>query len=179
MSATHARSRILVGLAATAGAFGAAAMMSAATAPTARADDFSDIISAVDGDYTQGNAAFASALSDFGSSDFSQGFAQILDGVDDYSLSPTLNLTVGTLEASAGDAITGSEAWGLTVPASFSDALSLAESDFATGETDLADAASYLASADYVDATFFGSFGAEYVSIIPLEELLLGTIASF
>jgi hypothetical protein len=72
MSAARARSRILVGLAATAGAFGAAGMMSAATAPTARADDFSDIISAIDGDYTEGSAAFSSALSDFGSADFSQ-----------------------------------------------------------------------------------------------------------
>jgi hypothetical protein len=41
----------LIGVAAAAGAFGAAAMMSAATAPTARADDFTDVINAVDGDY--------------------------------------------------------------------------------------------------------------------------------
>ncbi len=38
--------------AANAGAFGAAAMISVATAPSARADDFSDIISAIDGDFT-------------------------------------------------------------------------------------------------------------------------------
>ena len=42
MSDTRSRSGILVGLAAAVGAFGAAAMMSAATAPTARADDFTD-----------------------------------------------------------------------------------------------------------------------------------------
>jgi len=33
-------------------------MMSAVTAPTARADDFSDVISAVDGDYTGVAASF-------------------------------------------------------------------------------------------------------------------------
>ena len=37
-----------IGLAAAAGAFGAAAMLSAATAPTARADDFTDILSNVE-----------------------------------------------------------------------------------------------------------------------------------
>jgi hypothetical protein len=41
----------LVGVAAAAGAFGVAVMMSAATAPTARADDFTDVISEVDADY--------------------------------------------------------------------------------------------------------------------------------
>jgi hypothetical protein len=41
----HKSSRaVLVGLGAAVGAFGAAAMISAAIAPTARADDFTDII---------------------------------------------------------------------------------------------------------------------------------------
>ena len=102
MSTTPARSRILVGLAATAGAFGAAAIMSAATAPTARADDFSDIISAVDGDFTQGSNAFASALADFGSNDINQGRA---DGFDDYSLSPLYSLTIGQSFVAEGQTI--------------------------------------------------------------------------
>jgi hypothetical protein len=179
MIATQARSSILVALAATAGAFGAAAMMSAATAPIARADDFSDIISAIDGDYTQGSAAFSSALSDFGSADFTQGFAQILDGVDDYSLSPLINLEVGAVEASLGDAITGSQGFGLDVPTSFDDAVSLAQDAYASGEANFNLAATALASSDYITATINEAFGADYTTIIPLEELLLGTIASF
>jgi hypothetical protein len=47
----HNRSRaVVVGLAAAVGAVGAAAMM-AATAPPARADDLTDIVKAVDGDF--------------------------------------------------------------------------------------------------------------------------------
>jgi hypothetical protein len=179
MNSTRARARILVALAATAGAFGAAAMMSAATAPTARADDFSDIISAIDGDYTQGSAAFSSALSDFGSADFTQGFAQILDGVDDYSLSPLINLEVGAVEAYLGDAIIGSQGFGLDVPTSFGDAVSLAQAAYFSGEANLNLAATALASSAYVTATFNEAIGVDYTTIVPLEELLLGTVASF
>jgi hypothetical protein len=44
MDNNRSRTGVLVGLAAAAGAFGVAAMMSAATAPTARADAFTDMI---------------------------------------------------------------------------------------------------------------------------------------
>jgi hypothetical protein len=62
MDSNRSRFGMLIGLGAAAGAFGVAAMMSAATAPTARADAYSDIISAVDGDFAAGEAEFASAL---------------------------------------------------------------------------------------------------------------------
>jgi hypothetical protein len=179
MRSTQARSRVLVGLAATAGAFGAAAMMSAATAPSAHADDFSDIISAVNGDFTEGNDAFASALSDFGSNDINQGLLQIVNGFDDYSLSPVYNLEVGTVEALIGDTINGPASWGLVLPTDFADGLSVAQSFFNLGETFFTDAASSLASADYLNATSEEISGVEFVSIIPLEELLLGGAASF
>src|SRR5271166_3881800 len=53
------RSRaVLVGLDAAVGAVGAAAMMSAATAPTARADDFTDILNGVEGNFAAGQTAF-------------------------------------------------------------------------------------------------------------------------
>ena len=48
MDSNGSRTGVLVGLAAAAGAFGVAAMMSAATAPTARADEFSDIVNGVE-----------------------------------------------------------------------------------------------------------------------------------
>jgi hypothetical protein len=179
MRSIQARSRILVGLAATAGAFGAAAMMSAAAAPSAHADDFSDIISAVNGDFTEGNDAFASALSDFGSNDINQGLGQIVDGFDDYSLSPMYNLELGTVEALVGDTISGPAPWGLAVPTDFADGLSVAQSFFTAGESFFADAASSLASADYLNATSEEISGLEFVSIIPLEEVLLGALVSY
>jgi len=86
---------------------------------------------------------------------------------------------VGTAEALEGDPIGGSLAWGLTVPTDYSDGLTFAQNIFAQGGTYLSDAASALASADYVTATSDEVLGADYLSIIPLEEILLGSVASF
>ena len=74
MGVMRARSRILVGLAASAGAFGAAAMMSAAAAPTAHADDITDIISAVEGDYADGQSAFTPPFRNSASISFPPGW---------------------------------------------------------------------------------------------------------
>jgi hypothetical protein len=179
MGYTRSRSGILVCFAAAVGAFGAAAMMSAATAPTARADDFTDIINAVDGDYAEGQAAFTIAFSDFGGDQFVPGVAELIAGVDDDSLAVTNNILVGTVEALEGDPINGSGGWGFAIPATYADAVSEAQSIFTSGETFLADATSEFASADYVDAVSSASFGLEYVTIAPLEELLLGAAVSF
>ena len=80
MSDPRSQPGILVGLAAALGAFGAAAMMSAATAPTARADDFTDIITAVDSDYAAGQGDFTTAFADFDSNEFAPGLTTFLKG---------------------------------------------------------------------------------------------------
>jgi hypothetical protein len=43
----------------------------------------------------------------------------------------------------------------------------------------LAETATLLTSADYVDATSQEIFGLDFVSIIPLEEVSLGSLVSF
>src|ERR1700689_2795012 len=73
MDSNRSRTGVLVGLAAAAGAFGVAAMISAATPPTARADDFTDIVNAVEAELAFGQAAFTTASTDFGSSDVTDG----------------------------------------------------------------------------------------------------------
>jgi hypothetical protein len=47
------------------------------------------------------------------------------------------------------------------------------------GEGYLTTAATDLAGGDYGDAALLDSFGADFVSIVPLEELLLGAAVSF
>jgi hypothetical protein len=74
---TTSRVRILVGLGAAAGAFGVAVMMSAVAAPTARADDFSDVVTNVDADYTDGASMLTAADTDFASNDFADGLASL------------------------------------------------------------------------------------------------------
>jgi hypothetical protein len=58
---------MLVGLGGAAGAVGVAVTMSAVSAPTARADDFTDVIATVETQIADGQVAFSAAASDFGS----------------------------------------------------------------------------------------------------------------
>ena len=108
MDSYRSRAATLIGLGAAAGAFGIAAMMSAATAPTARADDFSDIIAAVEGDFTAGQAAFGDAFTDFGSSDVNDGLAAFFSGLDDDVVGAPDNVFVGTVDALTGAPVIGS-----------------------------------------------------------------------
>jgi hypothetical protein len=86
---------------------------------------------------------------------------------------------VGSVEALANESITGDQPFALIGPASFSEALNVAETTFSTGESYLTSAAADFGTADYGDAALLGLFGSDYVSIDPLEELLLGAAASF
>jgi hypothetical protein len=176
---SRSRSGFVVGLAAAIGAFGAAAMVSTASAPAARADDFSDIISAVDGDFTAGQTAFTIANSEFGSSEPVAGLAAFFGGVNDDALSAPNNLLVGSVEALTNETVTGSEPFGFLAPSSFSDALAAAESIFTIGESYFTVGATDFAGGDYGAAALYDLFGSDYVSVLPLEDLILGAAVSF
>jgi hypothetical protein len=176
----RSRSGILVGLAATVGAFGAAAMMSAATAPTARADDFTDVITAVDADYTTGAAAFTTADTDFSSAEFAPGLAALINGSDDDGLSAPDNLLIGTVELLTNESVTGSIPWTFQVPADFSAALTETELIISTGEGLLTtEAPDALSLGDYGAAAYDYLIVADYLTVAPFEELLLGAAVSF
>jgi hypothetical protein len=179
MNDRRSRSGILVGLAAAAGAFGAAAMMSGASAPTARADDFTDVINVVDGDFAAAPSAYADALTDFSGGDFGPGFAALFEGVDDDFLSAPDNLLVGTVEVATNESVTNSLPWTFDVPATFSDALTDAQSHLTTGTEYLTDAANFLTSGDYGDAALYDLIGTDYISVVSLEDLILGAAVSF
>jgi hypothetical protein len=173
----HARK--LVGLAAAAGAFGVAAMMSAATAPTARADDFSSIIAAVDGDFAFGQAALTTAYSDLASNELVPGLTSFFDGVNDDTLSAPNTLLIGTVEALTNEPIlTGTSNWEFLAPTSFADALSDAQGYFASAQTYFADAVTAFTSGDYGTAAYYDLYGMDLSSIAPLEILLIGSAAA-
>jgi hypothetical protein len=179
MSDTRSRSGILVGLAAAAGAFGAAAMMSAAAAPTARADDTSLIIAAIDGDYAAGQADFTTALTDLGSGDFVSGLAESLGGLNEDTLAPTDNLLLGTVEALEGDPITSSLFFDdLSAPGTFADALQEAQIFFNEGQGFLSNAAIDFSAGDYGAGTYSELAGSADAYVLPVEELLLGAVAA-
>lgn len=175
MSDARSRSGILVGFAAAAGAFGAAAMMSATAAPTARADDTTLIIDAINGDFAAGQADFAHAFTDFGSGDFVSGLAYTFDGMDQDSVAAPDNLLLGTVQALEGDPITSSLFLGeLSAPDSFADASQEAQILFNEGQGLLSNAAIALAAGDYGAGTYEELVGSAYAYVLPVQELLLG-----
>jgi hypothetical protein len=175
MSDPRSRSAILIAVAAGAGAFGAAAMMSAATAPTARADDTTLIIDAIDGDYATGQADFTAAFTDFGSGAFLPGLAELYNGMNDDSLAPLDNLLLGTVEAAEGDPITSSLIFDdLSAPASFADASAEAQIFFNEGQGLLSNAAIALSAGDYGAGTYEELVGSADAYLLSVQELLLG-----
>jgi hypothetical protein len=173
----YRRSRtLLVGLSAAAGVVGAAAMMSAATAPTARADDFTDIISTVDADLSDGQADFTTAFTDFSSNEVPAGLTAFYSGLDDDLWAAPANVEVGTVEALTGLGITGPLTFSLGTPADFSDAVSIAETEFASGESYFTDAATALFSGDYANAVYDDALGSLFAFDVPAQELFIGGV---
>jgi len=178
MNATRLRSSVVIGLATTAGALCAATMLATAAAPMARADDFADLIHSIDDDYAAGNIAFALAASDFGSNEFPQGMAQLLSGIDDYSVSPIYNLIEGTIQLLDNQPISGGVPYGLVVPADYADGVALAQMFYSDVDSLFADAFTYFAGGDYING-FDSLFTAEaFATFLPLQELFLGALVS-
>ncbi len=179
MDNKRSRTEILVGLGAAAACFGVAAMMSAATAPAARADDYTDLVHLVDENFTDGQAAFTIATTDFGSGDSSDGLAAFFSGVNDDFLSATNNASTITVEALTGEPLDyGAGPFNIPTEPDFANALADAQYFFAQGEGFFSTAESYLSSGDYGGAVFYDGLGLDYTAVIPLEALILGGVAS-
>jgi hypothetical protein len=178
MGNKRSRTGILIGLCAAAACFGAAATMSTTTAPTARADAYSDIIASIDGDYALGQTDFTTAPAYF-DSNLPVGLALLLDGADEDSVAAPDNLLVGTVEALTNEPIAADIPVGLPVPTDFADAVTNAQAIISQGESFLSDVAPLLSSGQYGSAVLYDLFGSEFLSVLPLQELLLGAAASF
>jgi hypothetical protein len=179
MDSNRSRTGVLVGLAAAAGAFGVAAMMSAATAPTARADDFTDIVNAVEAELAFGQSAFTSASADFGSSDVTDGLQALVNGSYDDLVGAPDSLYIGTVEALTNETVISGGILDFNVdppPADFSDAVSNAQAVFAEGEDYFANAATDLSAGDYGGAAELDAFGSIFTFDLPAQELLVGGV---
>jgi hypothetical protein len=179
MDSNKSRTGMLVGVAAAAGAFGVAAMMSAAMAPTARADDFTEILNDVESVVGDGQIAFGDASTDFSGGDVTDGLAALLNGVDDDFVGAPDDFFVGTVDALTNEPVSVPVSlFGLSPVADFSDGVSNAQFFFGLGETELTEAASALSSGDYADAAYDGANGSLYVFDVPADYLLLGAAAA-
>lgn len=180
MHSTQSKSGILIALTAAAGAFGAAAMMASAASPSARADDSTLIIDAINGDYAAGQADYAKALVDFGNGAYAAGLAESFDGANEYSLAAPDNLLLGWVEVLTGDPIISTLHFDeLSAPASFADAVSEAQILFNIGEGLLSNSAIALAAGDFAAGTYDGMIGSVDAYVLPVEELILGAVSTF
>jgi hypothetical protein len=183
MDNNRSRAATLLGVAAAAGAFGVAAMMAAATAPTARADDFIDVINQVDSDYAAGQAEFSAAFSDFGGGSVNEGLAAVFSGVDTDLLAPPATLEIATIDLLTNEPVLGSFSFDVQPETDFTSALTDAEYDLGAAQESFTSAATVLSANDFsaaafADAALYDSTGFFY-SVLPLQELLEAAVASF
>ena len=175
----HKKSRtVVVGLGAAVGAFGAAAMMSAAAAPTARADDFTEIIANVQTDLTAGQSEFGFAETDFASNNLISGTAELLSALDDDFVSAPDSVLLGTVEALTNEPVTGFNPDFVGPPANFADALTDVQAQFAVAQTLSSEAATALAGGDYGNAVGDELESSLFSTVFPAETLLLGGLIS-
>jgi hypothetical protein len=179
----HNKSRaVLVGLSAAAGVFGAAAMMSAASAPTARADDLAAIVSDIEGTLADGQNAFGTAVTDFGTSDVPGGLAALFDGLHDDTIGVPDIAYVGGVEELTNESFSLSSNTfdfnSLTAPTDFSEAVYDAQFFFTEGESVLSDIPTSLSSGDYGDAAFDQVIAPAFLLDLPVQELFIGAVES-
>ena len=179
MGNTPPRYGILVGLTAAVGAFGAAAVMSASTAPTAHADDTADVLSAVQAILADGQGHFTTAATDFSGGDLTPGLAAFFDGANDDLLGAPDNVLVGAVAELTNEPFTPIVDFPVPIPDSFTSGFTNAQEFFLGGQTSFTDAATALSGGDYGLAAYYELVGLNVTSIVPLEELLLGASAAF
>jgi hypothetical protein len=156
------------------GAFSAAAMMSAVSAPTAGADDFTDIVNIVDGEFATGQGYFDLAATDFGSADVPDGLAALLSGVNNDVLATSDSILIGTVQALTNEPIDPlSDTFGFEVIAS-PNLLTDFIGPFGMGESYLTAAAEALSAGAFGDGLGDVLVGSEFVSIFTPEALLVG-----
>jgi hypothetical protein len=175
---SHNTTGIVGGLVAVAGAFAVTAMVSAAIAPTAHADDLTDIITTVDAEFTGGQADIGDAFTSFGGGDVQDGLSSLFSGLDDELLSVPNSILTGSVEALTNESITGPLGFAVFAPTSFSDAVSDVPADITEAESLFSEASTFLSGGDYGDAVFDSLLGSDYASAIPAEQLLMGAIDS-
>jgi hypothetical protein len=166
-------------LAAATGGLLAAAM---AGSPTARADDFTDILSNIQAADTAGAGDFSAAATDFstpGGTDaglyaLAAGFDNIFVAPADYALVGTVDGLTNTSDAGLyADFFTTNTPDATDLTAAGQQAL--ASTDFSDATSYLNDAATALSGGEYADAALYGAYGS-LLDIYGVEAELLASL---
>jgi hypothetical protein len=175
------RSRaVLVGLIAAAGAFAAAAMISAAVAPTARADDFSDILADIQAEQAAAQADFSAASTDFasGTAGVPAGLTELFEGVDDDTFGVADDLHVGLLDSLYNVPVIPAKTFefSFATPANFTAAVTEAQTFNTLGNTDMTTQATDFSMGDYTDGAVYQDLGAIDFAHIPGQIEIIGEV---
>ena len=184
------RSRaVLVGLSAAAGVFAAAAMISAAVAPTARADDdFSAVIADIQAEGTAAATAISTSSTDFADGDTAAGLTQLFIGLDDDAVGVPDILDVGTVgvltDTSVPNALasdftptaTGGFGFDFATPTTVAESVTEAQTYYTDG-TALATTIEGLPSTDYGLTEFDNAVSAIDQLILPDQIQLIADLA--
>jgi hypothetical protein len=170
------RTAVLVGMAMAAGVFGGAAM---ASAPTARADDFTDILNGVEADFTDGQLAFAAVATDLSSNNAPGALAEFFTGVDEDSVLASDSLYLGTVQALTGEPISNAISLGIGPVSDLANGLAAAQGDFGEGETLFTAAATALSGGDYSTAALDQALGSLFSFTLPVEDVFMGAAGQF
>jgi hypothetical protein len=174
----HMRSRaVLVGLGAVAGTFMASAMISAATAPTARADDFSTILADIQTTEADAATAFTAASTDFATNNPAAGVTQLFIGLDDDFVGVPDELQVGLVDASTNSTLFPANSFDFTfaTPANLAAAETEGTNFFNEGNT-LATTIAGLSPTDYSDTALDNALSTVYQWVFPDQLLLIGEL---
>jgi len=170
--------RLLTGLGAAAGAVATAALMSAAGTPTARADDFSDIINVVDEDLATGQADVTAAFSYFADAQPVQGIAALLSSLNMDSVSTSDNFLAGSVALLTNGTVPNELDLSVADPGTFAGAVTVAQLDISIAQTIAGGLPDLLARGDYTTFTFDSLIASDFAGLLPADVLLLGGLDS-
>jgi hypothetical protein len=167
-------------LAAALGALATAVMTATATAPVVHADDpLTDLIVAVQGDFSLAQEAFTLANADFADGDVADGLASFYSGADDILLSVPNNVVQGSLAGLTGEPVDSALSWTIPAPADFNDAIIVAPTLALIGEADIQSALTDLTAGNIAGALDSYLTGYEYLDVVVPELFVVGTAAGF
>jgi hypothetical protein len=168
---------LLVGLSAAAAALGATAIVAAASAPTAHADDFSTLLADIQGTEGIAATAFATAATDFSSGNEAAGLTNLFIGLDDSTVGVPDELQVGLVDLSTSSPLFASNSFDFTfpTPASFTAAVTEAQTFWTLGNN-LATTIGTLPNNDFSDAALDNALSTFDQWVAPGQIELIGDL---
>ena len=164
---------------AAAGAFAAAVMVSAAVAPTARADDSSEILADVTAVETAAHADFTTAAADFatGRAGDAAGLTALFEGLDDQVFGVPDTYEVGALDALYNVPVIPANTFEFSFATpTLANYVTEANTIYTTGMADMTSQANDFAVGDYTDGAVFQDLGWLDIGTIPGQIEFIGAV---